>query len=76
METNPSGKVSYTKSINNLGKDAYEYPEYVSRNITVSTVSTVRGNQGCIYKADGNINTRYIPKRISLSNSDKNKFYF
>ena len=46
MKTNPSGKVSYTKSINNLGKDAYEYPEYVSKNITVSTVSTVRGNQG------------------------------
>ena len=61
MSTNPSGKVAYTKTSNNLSTDASEFSEYVSRTRSVSDVSTEGGVQAGAYKADGTINTKYIP---------------
>ena len=69
METNPSGKVPYTSSDNHLSTAVYELKEYVSRKRSVSDISTGGGDQDSAYKADGTINTGYIPNQVSFLNA-------
>ena len=61
METNPSGKVSYTIEENSLSTSVSELLAYLSRNSNVSDISTEGGDQKGSHKEDGTINTGYIP---------------
>ena len=71
METNPSGTILYTTADNHLSTDVFEFPEYVSRNRSVSAVSTGGGDKEGAYKFDVNISTACIPNCRYLSYSDK-----
>ena len=71
METNPSGTILYTTADNHLITDVFEFPEYVSRNRSVSAVSTGGGDKEGAYKFDVNISTACIPNCRYLSYSDK-----
>ena len=76
MATNPLGTVSYTKQVKYLITAVSECPEYVSRNRSVSDVSTGDGDQDSAYKSGGTINTGYIPNWISFLNADKKKVIY
>ena len=73
MVTNPSETVSYTTAENYLITSVSDFSKYVSRNKSVSAVSTGGGYQEAAYKVDGTINTGYIPNWRSLSNADNKK---
>ena len=45
MATNPSGKVSYTTEANNLSAAVSDFLVYLSRNMSVTAVNTVGGDQ-------------------------------
>ena len=52
MESNPSGNVSYTIASNHVSTTVSYLPSYVSRNWSVSAVSTGVGDQHDAYKSD------------------------
>ena len=66
MRKNPSGTVSYNIAENSLITSAYEFIEYVSRNISVSAVLTIGRSQVGDYKYDVTINNWYIPNWMYL----------
>ena len=45
MSTNPSGTVSYTIEDNHLSTAVFDFPEYLSRNKSVSAAITGGGDQ-------------------------------